>query len=473
MRQALDLRKTTHNEYAWIGVTDASGRVTQATDGVLVGAQVEHRPWFQSARSGLFVGDVHEAVLLAKQLPNRNPDQPLRFIDFAAPILDEQGQLRGVLGAHAHWSWVTETVESIVVNRVGQHGAEVLIADRAGHILYPFQHVGLLNLPAGASPQAQSERLQWSDGAEYLTSMVELPTVAHTDLGWRIVLRQPLDKALAPVKALRQQLILLGLLTALACALVAYRLAARISRPIEQLARAARMIENRAGTPIYPGDEHASEITQLNHSFQSMTTSLLERERELSQLNTSLEAQVAERTLALHRANQELENLAIHDALTGLYNRRRFDEKLREYVQLFQRTGRTFALLVIDADHFKHVNDHHGHQAGDAVLQQLAQVISGSVRITDFVARYGGEEFVVLLPEPQDRQEGRVVAEKIRFAVSQSQFPAVGQLTVSLGMSFCSLKDTNETDIVQRADQALYQAKQQGRNQVVVATESA
>ncbi|GKS94437.1 diguanylate cyclase [Acidovorax sp. SUPP2825] len=473
MRQALDLRKTTHNEYAWIGVTDASGRVTQATDGVLVGAQVEHRPWFQSARSGLFVGDVHEAVLLAKQLPNRNPDQPLRFIDFAAPILDEQGQLRGVLGAHAHWSWVTETVESIVVNRVGQHGAEVLIADKAGHILYPFQHAGLLNLPAGASPQAQSERLQWSDGAEYLTSMVEIPTVAHTDLGWRIVLRQPLDKALAPVKALRQQLILLGLLTALACALVAYRLAARISRPIEQLARAARMIENRAGTPVYPGDEHASEITQLNHSFQSMTASLLERERELSQLNTSLEAQVAERTQALHRANQELENLAIHDALTGLYNRRRFDEKLREYVQLFQRTGRTFALLVIDADHFKHVNDHHGHQAGDAVLQQLAQVISGSVRITDFVARYGGEEFVVLLPEPQDRQEGRVVAEKIRVAVSQSHFPAVGQLTVSLGMSFCSLKDTSETDIVQRADQALYQAKQQGRNQLVVATESA
>lgn len=472
IRQALDLRKATHNEYAWIGVTEAGGRVVQATDGVLVGAQVEHRPWFQSARSGLFVGDVHEAVLLAKQLPNLNPDQPLRFIDFAAPILDDQGQLRGVLGAHAHWSWVTETVESIVVNRVGQHGAEVLIADKEGRILYPFRHAGQLHLPHGASAQAESERLEWNDGAQYLTSVVEVPTVAHTDLGWRIVVRQPLDKALAPVKALRQQLILLGLLTALGCALVAYRLAARISRPIEQLARAARMIESRVGTPVYPGDEHASEITQLNHSFQSMTASLLERERELSQLNTSLEELVAERTQALHRANQELENLAVHDALTGLYNRRRFDEKLHEYVQLFHRTGRTFALLLIDADHFKNVNDQHGHQAGDAVLQQLARVIAGSVRVTDFVARYGGEEFVVLLPEPQDQQEGRVVAEKIRLAVSQSPFPAVGQITVSLGMSFSSLGDTRETDLVQRADQALYQAKQQGRNQVVLASEN-
>ncbi|GKT26402.1 diguanylate cyclase [Acidovorax sp. SUPP3334] len=286
------------------------------------------------------------------------------------------------------------------------------------------------------------------------------------------MVRQPLDKALAPVTALRRQLILLGLLTALGCALVAYRLAARISRPIEQLALAARMIEDRAGTPVYPGDEHASEIKQLNHSFQSMTASLLERERELSQLNTSLEQLVAERTQALHRANQELENLAIHDALTGLYNRRRFDEKLLEYVQLFHRTGRTFALLLIDADHFKNVNDQHGHQAGDAVLQQLAQVISGNVRITDFVARYGGEEFVVLLPEPQDRQEGRVVAEKIRVAVSQSPFPAVGQITVSLGMGFSSLGDARETDIVQRADRALYQAKQQGRNQVVLAAEN-
>ncbi|GKT26403.1 hypothetical protein [Acidovorax sp. SUPP3334] len=169
----------------WIGVTEAGGRVTQATDGVLVGAQVEHRPWFQFARSGLFVGDVHEAVLLAKQLPNLNPDQLLRFIDFAAPILDDQGQLRGVLGAHAHWSWVTETVESIVVNRVGQHGTEVLIADKAGRILYPFRHAGQLHLPDGATPQAESARLQWIDGTQYLTSVVEVPPVAHTDLGWR------------------------------------------------------------------------------------------------------------------------------------------------------------------------------------------------------------------------------------------------------------------------------------------------
>lgn len=114
-----------------------------------------------------------------------------------------------------------------------------------------------------------------------------------------------------------------------------------------------------------------------------MTQSLLGKERELQDTNTHLEATVAQRTAALNQANAELLNLASHDALTGVYNRRRFDEKLAEYSLLFQHSGRAFALLLIDADHFKRINDTHGHAVGDDVLRQLAQLTQESTRATD------------------------------------------------------------------------------------------
>lgn len=469
MRGALDLRKETHSQYAWIGVASPEGQVLQATGGMLVGEKVDQREWFREARTQLFVGDVHDAVLLAKRLPNRHMDQPLRFIDFAAPVLDSAGRLRGVIGAHAHWYWVTETVEAVALDRSAGTGNEVLIADRSGNVLYPFRLAGQSRLPDGADSGAHYERLQWADGVQYLSSTVRMPPVAGTDLGWRIVVRQPVKEALAPVRAMRRQLAMLGLAATLLCGLFAYRLAARFSRPLELLAQAARTIERRDGEPRYPEGGDTFEVAQLNRSFQSMTASLLERERELSRLNASLENQVEERTQALHLANRELESLAVRDPLTGLYNRRRFDEKLHEYTAVCRQSGRRFALMIIDADHFKHVNDTYGHQTGDAVLRHLAGLIAGCVRSTDFVARFGGEEFVVLLPEPSDREEGRLVAEKIRLAVGHAPFPGVGHLTVSIGLAFCHGGGEPLATILERADKALYQAKQEGRDRVCVA----
>lgn len=469
VRQALDARKAAHNEYAWIGVTNARGVITQATDGILVGETVDHRPWFSAALKGNFVGDVHDAVLLAKRLPNVRQDQPLRFIDFSAPILDEQGRLRGVLGAHAHWSWVTDTVEAVVSGPGALSRAEVLIADKAGNILYPFRYAGVLKLPRGAdaNPGTHYASVAWDDGERYLTSLVPVASPGESQLGWRVVLRQPAQVAQAPVRALRNQLLVLGLGTALLCGLLAHRLASRVSRPLEHLADAARRIERREAAPPYPAGHHAAEIDQLNQSFQSMTQSLLEREQQLSQLNASLETLVDERTQALHRANAELESLVVRDPLTGLYNRRRFDERLAELLQLSQRTGHAFALMLVDADHFKRVNDTFGHPAGDAVLKQLARLISDNVRVTDFVARYGGEEFVVLLPDVRDVREGLSVAEKLRAAVAAHDFGAVGPLTVSIGLGCTHSGDRVPDDLVGRADKALYQAKQQGRNRTV------
>ncbi len=466
--KVLTLRQQTYDEYAWIGITDPQGTVLQATNDMLVGIKVDQRPWFQAALAAPYTGDVHEARLLAKLIPQRESKEPLRFIDFAVPILDAQGRVRGVLGAHAHWNWITDTVEAVVARHTAQRELEVLIADIEGDILYPYHHMGQLQLPKPKHPDGPYEIVRWNDGKDYLTSIVEVSAKTSSPLGWRIVLRQPLEVAIEPMQILHRQLLAFGLLATLVFAVIAYRMATRVSQPIEQLAQAMRHIEKRDQPPVYPDDhKQISEIRQLSASIQSMTGSLLRHEQKLETLNTSLELQVRERTKALSIANQELERLATVDGLTGLNNRRRFDARLNESFQLMRRTERGFCLMLLDIDHFKSVNDQHGHQVGDEVLRQLGRLLVQSTRVTDFVARYGGEEFVVLVPDVPDAAEGMYVAEKIRAAVAAADFPSVRRVTVSLGVSYVRKDDADGNAVVARADQALYQAKAQGRDRVV------
>lgn len=466
LRELLDLRKAVRSEYAWIGVTSAEGVVRQATDGLLVGETVRGEPWFVGAQTAPYVGDVHEAVLHAEQLRDAGSTGPLRFVDFAAPILASDGTLRGILGAHARWSWVVETVESVVATGLGEGKAQVLIADRLGTILYPEDLAAELRFPERRRPTARHEVMKWSDG-EYFTSVVGVESGTAQELGWQIIVRQPVRVARAASAELRDELTLLGLIAAILFAAVAYRLAARVSRPVEQLARAVRSIERGDRAVAYPIEDHIPEVKLLNSAIQSMTASVLAQERKLQELNASLERLVEQRTAALKLANAELERLASSDPLTGVHNRRRFDEKLRELHLGVRRHQRDFSLLVVDADHFKKINDTWGHQVGDDVLRHLARLLGQSVRVTDFVARFGGEEFVVLLPDtPED--EGLVVAEKIRHAVATSAFPVVGSVTISIGLSSSSASDDSEQAVLERADRGLYIAKQGGRKRVAV-----
>ncbi|MFW9080838.1 sensor domain-containing diguanylate cyclase [Pseudomonas sp. P2757] len=457
---SMELRTRARAEYAWMGVVDAEGKVHQAVNGLLVGQSVQQRPWFQAGMRSEYTGDPHEAVLLAKLLPGLPNGEPLRFIDFAAPIHNAEGQVIGVLGAHAHWSWVTRIVDSAVSHKGAAADIEALIIDHDGKVLYPEALVGE-QLPA-SDPKSQG----WTVGNGFLTSMVTVPTPSSTALSWSIAVRQPLEAALQPARLLLYKLLLLGVVAAVVFGLVAYYLALYLSRPIEQLARSAKQVQNNQPGAHFQLHHPVREIAQLGQSIDAMTQSLLGKERELQEANASLEATVAQRTAALTQANAELLQLATHDALTGVFNRRRFDEKLTEYSLLFRRTGRPFALLLIDADHFKRINDSHGHAVGDEVLQQLAQLIQSTTRTTDFVARYGGEEFAVLLPEIAKPDSPDTVAEKIRAAVAGALFPVVGHLTVSIGVGLADPADNNQTALIKRADQQLYQAKAAGRNQV-------
>jgi len=185
-------------------------------------------------------------------------------------------------------------------------------------------------------------------------------------------------------------------------------------------------------------------------------------------LYASLEGKVAERTEALARANERLEQLAITDALTSLPNRRRLGEILDAEWRRALRPKRALAVAMIDIDQFKLYNDHYGHPAGDRCLHQVATALAGNVRDTDYVARYGGEEFCLVMPDT-DVAGAVIAAERVRVAVEELAEPhaasARGTVTISIGVSATTPTsyDTVE-DLIRHADEHLYEAKRGGRN---------
>ena len=173
---------------------------------------------------------------------------------------------------------------------------------------------------------------------------------------------------------------------------------------------------------------------------------------------------------ALRLANGQLEQLALHDPLTGLANRRKFVERFAYEIARADRFRTPPSLLMIDVDHFKAINDQHGHLAGDACLKSLAALLAQSMRSVDLAARFGGEEFVVLLPETPEAQ-ALVAAERMRSKV-QAQPIGIGgdappvPITISVGVASAAGPAPTLDEMLARADAAVYRAKHAGRNQV-------
>ena len=198
-------------------------------------------------------------------------------------------------------------------------------------------------------------------------------------------------------------------------------------------------------------------------------------QQEIRSANEGLEATVRQRTAELERSNRQLAALSSTDALTGLANRRRFDEVWVEEWQRAARNSLALGLILIDVDHFKAYNDHYGHQSGDDCLRQVAAVLAREARRAgELVARYGGEEFVVVLPGI-DAAEARDFAERLRAAVEGEAMPHATSLAgphVTLSMGVASGRPRHEADaeaLLKEADVALYLAKRQGRNRVLLA----
>ncbi len=169
---------------------------------------------------------------------------------------------------------------------------------------------------------------------------------------------------------------------------------------------------------------------------------------------------------------EEMARLAITDDLTGLCNRRHFLHRLQDEIDRARRYGLSFSLAMLDIDHFKQVNDAHGHPLGDRILADMGKLLRKGARASDLAARYGGEEFIILMPMT-DNEHAALAAERLRAMVEEHTFPRRKKLTASLGVSSYPADGTTAQEILRRADAALYEAKRSGRNKAVSCSKAA
>ena len=207
---------------------------------------------------------------------------------------------------------------------------------------------------------------------------------------------------------------------------------------------------------------------QIGRSYTRSLEAASQLSGELKSLNQNLESQVQERTSALRTANENLEQQAMTDPLTELANRRAFMAVFEREIEKVKRYQRSFVLAMVDIDLFKAVNDTWGHDVGDKVIIAVAEELKGIGRDSDVVSRYGGEEFVILLLET-DAETGRHALERMRSNIESLEINVDGasiKVTASFGMTVC-VKMEALNEVLKRADEALYQAKNNGRNQLV------
>ena len=210
---------------------------------------------------------------------------------------------------------------------------------------------------------------------------------------------------------------------------------------------------------VYPQEDAKGRLRQ----FLGVSRDISERKRHELEMRQARDL-TEQANQALQAANEELQRLAITDTLTGVWNRRHFEEVVAAEIQRNRRYDEPLSLLLFDIDHFKAINDTHGHLVGDQVLIGLSHRVRDHLRGVDVLARWGGEEFVVLLPHCDGPQAQRL-AEKLRALIAAEPFPGAGRVTSSFGVAEFRPPESADTWL-NRADAALYQAKAAGRNRV-------
>lgn len=228
-------------------------------------------------------------------------------------------------------------------------------------------------------------------------------------------------------------------------------------------------------------NEHVNRLRDVEKEQAELVQKPPEREiryyDELTRLNNesvNLQRELMRKNLELEKLYADMQKLAITDGLTGLYNRRGFFELSQREVERAERFDRAYSVIILDIDHFKAINDTHGHETGDQVLEKLAGRLSAQLRKVDILGRYGGEEFSILLPETNSAG-AREVAERLRRCIADEPMDtSQGRLNITISVGLATLTDNTLTleQTLKRADLALYQAKESGRNCVCVDDES-
>ena len=302
VRTEIDAMQRTYANYTWVGYVDPSGRVLASTAGVLAGEDVSARRWFTAAGQGQNVLDVHDAVLLAKLMPDPS-GEPRRFVDIVFPIERSPQGAAPLLAVHLSWQWAQEIVRAIFSPLKQTRGVEPVIVGRDGTVLLGPQDVQgqRLVLPSLAAADHGTGFIteRWPDGKEYVVGYsLDRGFRAYQGLGWRVLVRQDLGTAFAPVRQLQRHLVLWGLGVALLFSAVGLLAARVVTRPLNELAADARELE-AGGTLGQLTAGPYREVSQLGGAMRSLLQAVQQKETALRDLNASLERRVEERTAAL------------------------------------------------------------------------------------------------------------------------------------------------------------------------------
>jgi diguanylate cyclase (GGDEF)-like protein len=460
------------SDYAWIGIAEPDGNVLAATGGLLENHDVTARPWFHSGQQEVTASDYHPAVMLGKLLP-QSPD-PWRFVDIAGPIRNADGSLRGVLAIHLSWTWARSLARELLTPAQRDIGAEIIVVRSDGVVLLGPDDILEKRISTESLRLAQQGKTgaimeRWPDGRTYVTGYsLSGNSRERARLHWAVLVRQTEQAAMASAHQFEQRTLWFSLLLATLLAGVAAVLARRIVAPLKSLSGVMEDIAQapeQASPDAIPQAGGFHEAQVLSEALRGLIRSERRHHAALTEMNLHLEETVAARTA-------ELQGLLMRDVLTGLPNRRALMQALPEAMARAVRLQRPCAVLFLDMDGFKQVNDTRGHEEGDELLRQFGTRILNSIRETDLAARLAGDEFVVILEMLNDGADAAAKAESLLRQLSRPYTLSSGSVQVgaSIGVALqMPAEAQNPQHLLARADQAMYEAKRKGKSRVAMA----
>lgn len=429
------------------------GLLVVPADGGPVLAQspkVDNRPTSFTDRDWFIGATTTRQPYVSKPLITRATQEPA--ITVAVPVDDAQGRLLGLLVGIVPLT-TPGFLDLILGTRPSEQGNYELIDPRNGvFVLTTYKQQALKPLPGtgndpvidAATAGMRGTHALPGKGGDELVSIIAIDAT-----GWLLIARQPAGAAFAPVSNTQRNTLMIA--AVLAAPLIVALLTA-LDRLLKPLARLAGDLRSMAegSRPMQPIDtQSADEVADVANSFNRLQHKLLEQEQKLAEM--------------------------VHlDTLTGLPNRLLVYERLENELHRIQRNGLGLALLFLDLDGFKPVNDTYGHQVGDVVLAEVAKRLRDAVREVDTVARLGGDEFLILLNDTEQPVEA---AERVaRQCIDTVSMPfgidsLLIRIGVSIGIAVCDGEEahaTNAERLVNEADSAMYRAKAEGRNRYVL-----
>lgn len=439
--------------FTWVGFVDPSGNVVSATDDILTDTNISQRPVYYEGYKGLYIGDVHDAVLLSQLLPNPT-GEALQFVDVSVPVHNNQGQVTGVLAAHLSWEWSREVEKSIVgplKNRM--KNVEVFVVSQSDDtvLLGPAALIGK-KLSNDIVQKLASGENSWmvenDSGKSYLTGYAYGDGyLNYPGLGWSVIIRQPTEVAFASVHQFERFTVLIGIAAAVLFGILGWFVAGWVARPLHNIAKTADLLSSGASVEI-PESTRIKDIAILSASLRNLVSNLSKTENKLSYMS----------------------DMALRDVLTGLPNRAALDDFMARAMSKAKQNRTTLSILYLDLDGFKKVNDAYGHPAGDALLKQVAVRLRDCTRDNEIVARLGGDEFVIILHTSANKpmQEAEIVAARI---ISKINLPvSIGgdniHVGCSIGAAVWTEGGSDSVETLRLADEALYISKRSGKNRI-------